>query len=67
MWREFAWFQAIRNDTTEGELMSPEQKDRLMQIEFNLEVIEEELSHEGKPTQDLKSALRAIDRVMRRG
>jgi len=47
--------------------MSPEQKDRLMQIEFNLEVIEEELSHEGKPTQDLKSALRAIDRVMRRG
>jgi hypothetical protein len=37
-----------------------------MMMEFNLENLEEELSRAGEPTQELKTALRAIDRVMRR-
>jgi hypothetical protein len=45
--------------------MTPEQRDRMMQVEFNLEVLEEELAAAGEPTANLLAALRYIDRLMR--
>ena len=51
----------------QGGSMSPEQKDRLMRLEFNLEVLQEELSDAEDPAAaDLARALRALDSAMRR-
>ena len=46
--------------------MTPEQRDRLMQMEFNLEVLQEELHDAGDPAaMPVARALREIDRAMR--
>ena len=47
--------------------MSPSQRDKLIQAEFNLETVQEELADVADPAAtDLATALRALDRAMRR-
>jgi len=46
--------------------MSPEQRDRLMQLEFNLEVLEEDVDSIDPARADIQAALRMINLAMKR-